>query len=164
MKHDARCLALVGVFLVATVVLGIRPYVPGWSNSLYGSNLGAYNMFVASVEATERVTLESSAGQELVVDHDQYFWMNRFISHTHARVKESTLARFAEFIAQRAEVIVDALKLIAWADAYYCAPGCDPWLSYRKVPELLDVDALKQLRAAGQPWDCLLYTSDAADE
>ena len=108
MKHDARCLALVAAFIVASICLGARPYLRPWKSSLNGSNVGAYNMFVARVEFRELIWLASGDGTyETKIGHAHYFWMNRFISHTHSRVEPGVVKAFAKFLAARMAKLPD---------------------------------------------------------
>jgi hypothetical protein len=138
MKNDTLCLCVLGLFLVATLVLGLRPYIPGWQDSLNGSNLGSYNMFVASVDSQERAYLQCSDGTHRAIDHARYFWMNRFVNDTHSRVSRAALNRFAEFLTQREEVrklATDGGECQVVVELKYRKNG-GPWQELRAVKPL----------------------------
>jgi hypothetical protein len=92
------------LYLAVNVFLAIRPRVPEAYAWFHGSNVGAFNMFSAHVDALEQAFLVGSDGQRIPISHRQFLWRNPFINTTHSHLDPSVVQRFSEFLASRPEV------------------------------------------------------------
>jgi hypothetical protein len=96
------CLLL--CYVAGIVGFGVRPFIAPLYRGLYGSDLGAWNMYSSKVFIDQTAYLLAPDGTRRALDAYRHFWHQPFVSTTHGHVLPQSLDAFTRYFAATDQV------------------------------------------------------------